>query len=97
MQASSDGVLVLMHDTDVDRTTDGIGKVSDLSLADFQQIDAKRPKRPRPEQERVWASVMKPANEVIGEAFSEARLRDPDRTKQWVGLIDGNKPQLNEL
>ena len=57
----------------------------------------KKHKRPRPEHKRVWASVMKPANEVIGEAFTEATLRDPDRTKQWVGLIDGNGPQLDEL
>jgi hypothetical protein len=57
----------------------------------------KKQKRPRPEHKRVWASVMKPGNEVIGEAFSEAMLRDPDRTKQWVGLIDGNEPQLDEL
>ena len=57
----------------------------------------KKQKRPRPEHKRVWASVMKPASEVIGEAFSEAMLRDPDRIKQWVGLIDGNEPQLDEL
>ena len=45
----------------------------------------------------MWASVTKPANEVIGEAFSEAMLRDSERTKQWVALIDGNEPQLDEL
>ena len=56
-----------------------------------------KPKRPRPEHKRVWASVTKPANEVIGEAFSEAMLRDSERTKQWVALIDGNEPQLDEL
>jgi len=57
----------------------------------------KKQKRPRPEHKRVWASVIKPANEVIGEVFTEAKLRDPKHCKQWVGLIDGNGPQLDEL
>ncbi len=58
---------------------------------------AHKQKRPRPEHKRVWASVLKPADEVIAEAFTEAALRDPNRTKQWVGLVDGNKPQLQQL
>lgn len=33
-----DGVLVLMHDDTVDRTTDGHGAVSDLSAAEFQAL-----------------------------------------------------------
>jgi len=33
---SSDGVLVLMHDPTVDRTTDGSGKVEDLSLDELR-------------------------------------------------------------
>lgn len=56
---------------------------------------ADKQKRPRPENKRVWASVEKPANDVIAEAFTEAKLRDPNGTKQWVGLVDGNKAQLH--
>lgn len=33
-----DGVLVLMHDDDVDRTTNGTGRVGDLTLAQFQAL-----------------------------------------------------------
>ena len=37
---SKDGHLVVIHDETVDRTTDGKGKVSDLSLAELQKLDA---------------------------------------------------------
>ena len=37
---SSDGKLVLMHDHTVDRTTDGNGRVEELTLADLKKLDA---------------------------------------------------------
>ncbi len=37
---SSDGKLVLMHDHTVDRTTDGSGRVEELTLADLKKLDA---------------------------------------------------------
>jgi glycerophosphoryl diester phosphodiesterase len=37
---SSDGKLVLMHDTTIDRTTDGTGNVSSKSLAELKALDA---------------------------------------------------------
>jgi glycerophosphoryl diester phosphodiesterase len=36
----SDGTVVLMHDATVDRTTDGTGRVSDLTLDQLKQLDA---------------------------------------------------------
>jgi len=53
--------------------------------------------RPRPEQKRVWASVAKTPGEVIEQMFQEAIRRDPERTKTWVSLIDGNEAQLEML
>lgn len=50
--------------------------------------------RPRLEHKRVWASVAKPAKQVIGEAFEEAHLRDPHGDKRWVMLVDGELHQL---
>jgi glycerophosphoryl diester phosphodiesterase len=38
-----DGALVLMHDDTVDRTTDGHGTVSDLTLAEFQAFGLRGP------------------------------------------------------
>jgi len=37
---SKDSVLVIMHDDSVDRTTDGTGNVSNLTLAQLQKLDA---------------------------------------------------------
>lgn len=40
VQMSDDGALVVIHDTTVDRTTNGSGRVADLTLADLQALDA---------------------------------------------------------
>ena len=40
VHSTSDGALVLIHDDTVDRTTDGTGRVNDLTLAELQQLDA---------------------------------------------------------
>lgn len=54
-------------------------------------------KRPRPEQKRVWASLVKDPEQVIRDAFAEARRRDPNREKSWVALVDGNNAQIKIL
>ena len=56
-----------------------------------------RKPRPRPEQKRVWASLEKEPDEVIGQALDEAFHRDPSGEKTWVALVDGNKPQIRCL
>ncbi len=40
LQRSKDGELVIIHDTTVDRTTDGTGKVGDLLLEQLRSFDA---------------------------------------------------------
>ena len=47
VQFSKDGHLVIMHDDTVDRTTDGKGKISDLTLAEIKKLDAGIKKDPR--------------------------------------------------
>lgn len=42
VQQTSDGALILMHDTTVDRTTDGTGSVGELTLEDIKKLDAGR-------------------------------------------------------
>ncbi len=37
---SRDGELVVMHDPDVSRTTDGVGHVKDMTLSEIKQLDA---------------------------------------------------------
>lgn len=38
VRETKDGALVLMHDATVDRTTDGTGKVADMTLADMKKL-----------------------------------------------------------
>lgn len=40
LQRTSDGVLVLMHDATVDRTTNGSGRVDEMTLAEVKALDA---------------------------------------------------------
>ena len=40
VHATADGVPVLMHDSTVDRTTDGQGEVSGMTLAQVKELDA---------------------------------------------------------
>lgn len=40
VQRSKDGKLVIIHDTTVDRTTDGTGKVKDLTFEQLRALDA---------------------------------------------------------
>ena len=40
LRLSKDGEIVLMHDETVDRTTNGTGRVNDLTLAELRALDA---------------------------------------------------------
>lgn len=40
LQMTKDGVLIAMHDTTVNRTTNGTGAVSNMTLAEIKQLDA---------------------------------------------------------
>jgi hypothetical protein len=58
------------------------------------RADDTEAKRPEPRDKRVWASVEQTPRAVIREAFDEALRRDPQKTRRWVVLIDGNVTQL---
>lgn len=40
VQSTADGVLVVLHDASVDRTTDGAGRVGAMTLAQLKRLDA---------------------------------------------------------
>ena len=40
LQLTRDGVVVVIHDDTVDRTTDGRGRIGDLTLAEVKRLDA---------------------------------------------------------
>jgi len=54
-------------------------------------------RRPRPEDKRVMASLEKTTAEVMTEIFADALHRDPERSRTWVAVVDGDKKQLRLL
>jgi len=53
--------------------------------------------RPKPTNKRVWASVEREPLEVAKEAFDEAELRNPDRKRKCVLLVDAHVHQLKNV
>jgi hypothetical protein len=49
------------------------------------------PAPPRPENKRVWASLLKGKNAVIQEVAEEMERRDPSASKTHVALTDGER------
>ncbi len=53
LQATKDGVVVVLHDETVDRTTDGHGRIGDLTLAEVKRLDAGAKAAPAFHGERI--------------------------------------------
>jgi glycerophosphoryl diester phosphodiesterase len=79
LHLSKDGALVVMHDTDVDRTTDGSGPIAEKTLAELRALDAGRGERV-PVFEDVLEAVRSPLQAEIKDmqaarALAEVMLR----------------------
>ncbi|MFG2470536.1 glycerophosphodiester phosphodiesterase [Streptomyces canus] len=79
LHLSKDGALVVMHDTDVDRTTDGTGPIADKTLTELRALDAGRGERV-PVFEEVLDAVRSPLQAEIKDiaaarALAEVMLR----------------------
>lgn len=70
VQLTRDGAVVVMHDASVDRTTDGRGRLNDLTLAEVRKLSAGYPRR----FGSAWAGERVP---TLAEAL--ALLRDRGR------------------
>ncbi|MFJ3903097.1 glycerophosphodiester phosphodiesterase [Streptomyces sp. NPDC090025] len=64
LHLSKDGALVVMHDADVDRTTDGSGPIAGKTLAELRELDAGDGERV-PVFEEVLAAVRAPLQAEI--------------------------------
>ncbi len=53
--------------------------------------------RPAPTAKRLWASLTLPSKTVIQALFEDARRRDPNHTKEWVALVDGDLHQITRV
>jgi glycerophosphoryl diester phosphodiesterase len=96
IHASKDGVLVVIHDDTVDRTTDGAGKVSDLTLEQLKELDAGYDWSPERKGETFPyrnKGITVPTLEEVFQAFPEHRINieikqeSPSITQPLCGLI----------
>ena len=93
-----------------DGTRPGIKKMAEIvAVADFTPAvrepgdiaapPARRQAHPGPEARDKWvsASITESIEDMIASAFDEADRRDPQRTRQRVFLVDGNRQQITAI
>jgi glycerophosphoryl diester phosphodiesterase len=98
MRLSADGDVVLMHDPDVDRTTDGGGLVSDLSTAEIRGLDAGAWKSPDFAGERV--PLLREALGLLAgrcRVLAELKVRGLARPLAEAAAATGALPSLTVL
>ena len=64
---------------------------------DIMDSTSIKPKRPKIENKRVWASVERSQTSVITEAVEEALSRDPKLRREWVVVVDGEVKQIKNI
>lgn len=75
LHLSKDGALVVMHDAEVDRTTDGSGAISDHTLAELRGLDAGHGER-IPLFEEVLDAVRSPLHAEIKDRAAARALAE---------------------
>jgi glycerophosphoryl diester phosphodiesterase len=75
LHLSKDGALVVMHDADVDRTTDGSGPIAEMTLDELRALDAGRGERV-PLFEEVLDAVRTPLQAEIKDVQAARALAE---------------------
>lgn len=93
VRLTADGEVVVIHDSTVDRTTDGVGEVARLSLAALRELDAGAHFRdPQGEASFAGCGVRVPTFAEVLEAFPHTRLnvetKCPEVAAPLVELIE---------
>ncbi|MFD3565599.1 glycerophosphodiester phosphodiesterase [Streptomyces sp. NPDC058686] len=87
LHLSKDGALVVMHDADVDRTTDGRGPIADKTLAELRALDAGRGERV-PVFEEVLDAVSTPLQAEIKDVAAARALAEVMQRRDLVGRVE---------
>ncbi|MEV7996427.1 glycerophosphodiester phosphodiesterase family protein [Streptomyces sp. NPDC086077] len=87
LHLSKDGALVVMHDTDVDRTTDGSGPIAEKTLAELRTLDAGRGER-IPVFEEVLDAVRAPLQAEIKDVHAARALAEIMRRRDLTGRVE---------
>lgn len=87
LHLSKDGALVVMHDTDVDRTTDGTGPIADKTLAELRALDAGRGER-IPVLDEVLDAVGTPLQAEIKDVRAARALAEVMNARNLAGRVE---------
>ncbi|MFC9909840.1 glycerophosphodiester phosphodiesterase [Streptomyces sp. NPDC059862] len=87
LHLSKDGALVVLHDTEVDRTTDGTGPVAEKTLAELRVLDAGQGER-IPVFEEVLDTVDAPLQAEIKDVAAARALAEVMRERDLVERIE---------
>ncbi|WP_282797518.1 glycerophosphodiester phosphodiesterase family protein [Streptomyces sp. CC224B] len=87
LHLSKDGALVVMHDADVGRTTDGTGLIAEKTLAELRELDAGKGERV-PVFEEVLDAVRAPLQAEIKDVAAARALADVLRARDLVGRVE---------
>jgi glycerophosphoryl diester phosphodiesterase len=87
LHLSKDGALVVMHDTAVDRTTDGSGAIAELTLAELKGLDAGSGERV-PVFEEVLDAVGSPLQAEIKDVAAARALASVIQERSLVERVE---------
>lgn len=87
LHLSKDGALVVMHDTEVDRTTDGRGPIAEKTLAELRELDAGHGERV-PVFEEVLDAVRAPLQAEIKDVAAARALAEVMQRRDLVGRVE---------
>ncbi|MBB5935414.1 glycerophosphodiester phosphodiesterase [Streptomyces zagrosensis] len=87
LRLSKDGALVVMHDADVDRTTDSTGPIRDFTLAELRGFDAGQGER-IPVFEEVVDAVKAPIQAEIKDVAAARALADVLTRRDLTERVD---------
>ncbi|MFF1280577.1 glycerophosphodiester phosphodiesterase [Streptomyces sp. NPDC058299] len=87
LHLSKDGALVVMHDADVDRTTDGSGPISEKTLPELRALDAGRGERV-PLFEEVLDAVHTPLQAEIKDVTAARALAEVMRARDLTARVE---------
>ncbi|KUM87320.1 MULTISPECIES: glycerophosphodiester phosphodiesterase [Streptomyces] len=87
LHLSKDGALVVMHDTDVDRTTDGTGPIAEKTLTELRALDAGRGERV-PVFEEVLDAVRSPLQAEIKDIAAARALAEVMIRRDLVSRVE---------
>ncbi|MFF2200492.1 glycerophosphodiester phosphodiesterase [Streptomyces sp. NPDC058145] len=87
LHLSKDGALVVMHDAEVDRTTDGTGPIAEMTLAELRALDAGRGEHV-PVFEEVLDAVRTPLQAEIKDVAAARALAEVMHRRDLVSRVE---------